>query len=448
MVGMVGEKRTKIPPGALLALGFGTSVAMWAIAYVCRFPSVSAPGSLTLGFLLLTLAGGGLLSARLTGGGAGAGAATGLIASLVNLLILGSILGGSEPNQLRSSAAGWLVGSIAAGLLIGAAGGAAGRRAGAPAPRNWTGAFAVVAVAATTLLLVAGGIVTGARAGLAVIDWPNSFGYNMFLYPLARMSGGIYYEHAHRLLGTLVGLTTLVLALYLARVEKRGWVKLLALGALLLVVVQGLLGGMRVTGRPTLSTSPADTAPNITLAIVHGVTGQVFFAVMVALAVFLSTTWTLRQAPAVKRAAGTDRMLASLLSVLLLVQIVLGAIQRHLAGGLHMHIGLAVVVLGIGVASGARAWGLYPDVPRICRVGRSLVILLLVQMALGVGALLAVGLSPESGPPSAVDVTVTTIHQVVGAGLLAHAVILLLWLRRLAVPKEKAAELGASGRSK
>ncbi len=428
----------KTAPGALLALGFGTSVAMWAIAYVCRFPSVTAPGWLTLALLLLALAAGGRIAACVAGGGAVTGAATGLIASIVNLLILGSLLAGPEPNALRPSAPMWLLGSLAAGTALGAAGGASarfGRPREDSSGRNWPGLFALVLVAATSLLLIAGGIVTGARAGLAVVDWPNSFGYNMFLYPLARMSGDIYYEHAHRLLGTLVGLGTLALAAYLSRIERRGWLKAFAWGAVLLVAVQGFLGGMRVTGRPTLAADPAAVSPNVSLAIVHGVVGQVFFAMIVSLAIFLSNRWTRAGAPVRKRAVGTDRALALVLLFLLLVQIVLGAVQRHVSGGLHMHLGLAVVVLALGVASGARAWGIYPDVPSICRIGRSLLILLVVQMVLGIGALLAVGLSPESGPPSPVDVTVTTIHQAVGAGLLAHAVILTLWLRRLVAPE-------------
>ena len=79
---------------------------------------------------------------------------------------------------------------------------------------GFTAVHANVTVAATFLLVVAGGLVTSNEAGLAVVDWPNSFGYNMFLYPLAKMTGGIYYEHAHRLYGSLVGLTTIVLAGY------------------------------------------------------------------------------------------------------------------------------------------------------------------------------------------------------------------------------------------
>ena len=75
-------------------------------------------------------------------------------------------------------------------------------------------------------------MVTSKNVGLAVPDWPTTFGYNMFLYPLSRMTGAVYYEHAHRLFGSLVGLTTLVLAAHLLRVERRAWVKRLAVVAL------------------------------------------------------------------------------------------------------------------------------------------------------------------------------------------------------------------------
>ena len=109
----------------------------------------------------------------------------------------------------------------------------------------------------------------------AVVDWPNTEGYNMFLYPLARMTGGVYLEHAHRLLGSLVGFTTLMLAVHVQITERRGALKALAWTALGFVVVQGILGGLRVTGHFTLSTRPADTDPKVVLAAIHGVFGQV-----------------------------------------------------------------------------------------------------------------------------------------------------------------------------
>jgi len=92
----------------------------------------------------------------------------------------------------------------------------------------WRTGFAGVAVVAGLLVVVAGGLVTSLEAGLAVPDWPNSFGSNMFLYPLAKMTGGIYYEHAHRLYGSLVGLTTIVLAVVLWFTDDRIWLRALA----------------------------------------------------------------------------------------------------------------------------------------------------------------------------------------------------------------------------
>ncbi|MBW7939502.1 MAG: COX15/CtaA family protein, partial [Candidatus Omnitrophica bacterium] len=138
----------------------------------------------------------------------------------------------------------------------------------------------VVGVAATFLLIIVGGLVTSNDAGLAVVDWPNSFGYNMFLYPLSRMTGGIYYEHAHRLFGSLVGITTLVITFHLFRVDQRKWVKNFSLLVLAVVIAQGILGGLRVTGKFTLATSPEEVAPSLTLALVHGVLGQFFLGLM------------------------------------------------------------------------------------------------------------------------------------------------------------------------
>ena len=59
--------------------------------------------------------------------------------------------------------------------------------------------WAVLTAMLTFVLLCSGGLVTSHGAGMAVPDWPNSFGYNMFLFPVSRWVGGIFYEHTHRL---------------------------------------------------------------------------------------------------------------------------------------------------------------------------------------------------------------------------------------------------------
>ena len=111
----------------------------------------------------------------------------------------------------------------------------------------WLHRFAVGIAAATLVLLCFGGLVTSHGAGLAVPDWPNSYGYNMFLFPISKWVGGIFYEHTHRLVASGVGFLTIILAVWLWRKEERRWLRWLGWGALVLVALQGVLGGLRVT---------------------------------------------------------------------------------------------------------------------------------------------------------------------------------------------------------
>ena len=419
------ETTAKQGAGDVLAIGFGTTVAMWALAYVARLPVVLAPPSIVFALLIAVLFLGGFVAgsrgARGVRGGAYAGALTGLL----NLLVLGSFLSTHEhPNALVPTAVLWLPGSIAFSSLLCAAGAWAGTRR--PRPRceasDWTTAFARVAVAATFLLLVAGGLVTSNQAGLAVVDWPNSYGYNMFLYPFSRMTGGIYYEHAHRLLGALVGLTTVTLAVHLALVETRTFVKRMAGVAVVLVIVQGILGGLRVTEK------------SIELAVVHGVTAQVFFALQVAIAVVCTRMWRSDQPPVVSARARSERTMATIAVAALLVQIVFGALQRHLALGLMLHIVSAFVVAALTIGAGVRAWGLHPDQPVLKRAGLAVVHATGTQLALGFCAWIARGAWTHGALSLEWKVVVTTLHQGTGALLLAAAVTLRLWLTRLLAP--------------
>ena len=298
---------------------------------------------------------------------------------------------------------------------------------------NWTGALARVAAAATLLQLLVGGLVTSNQAGLAVVDWPNSFGTNMFLYPLSRMTGGIYYEHAHRLFGTLVGLTTVALAAHLLRVERRGWMKRLALLAVVAVIVQGILGGLRVTGSFTTSTSPDAMAPSITLAIVHGVMGPAFFALTVAIAVFTSAAWSSDAPARASSHARSERLLGATLVGAVALQLLLGAIQRHLARGLAVHITFAVVVLALALLHGSRLWGLYDGQPLLQRLGSLIMTVAAVQVSLGIAAFFAVQFRTPGVPRAAWDVVAATAHQACGSVLLGCSVMGALWSRRLLV---------------
>ena len=99
----------------------------------------------------------------------------------------------------------------------------------------------------TFLLIIVGGLVTSKGVGMSVPDWPTTYGYNMFLFPYSKWVGGIFWEHSHRLIASGVGFITLILAAVALWKESRGWVKWLTLAAVVLVSVQGLLGGLRVT---------------------------------------------------------------------------------------------------------------------------------------------------------------------------------------------------------
>lgn len=258
----------------------------------------------------------------------------------------------------------------------------------------------------------------------------------MFLYPLKQMTGGIFYEHAHRLFGALVGLTTVAMGIFLLRHESRKWVKRLAVAAMILVVFQGFLGGLRVTGRLTMSADAEHLAPNAALAVIHGVVAQIFFIILITLAVVTSRSWRRPQAGQATWAE-EDRNYAIALAALILVQITLGAILRHLATGLFYHIGLAVIVILSALLIGIRAWGGATKATIVQRLGLTLTVMTLIQLGLGLAALIVTGaLKGELTPPSLYgqsappvhEVLTTTAHQAAGAVLLALAVALALWL--------------------
>ncbi|HOC42150.1 MAG TPA: COX15/CtaA family protein [Thermoanaerobaculales bacterium] len=416
--------------GSAVALGLATAVTMWAIAYVGRLPAVMAPSAVIALAMLAAVVGWGWFAGRRTARW-GAGVAGGAVAGLVNLLILGSLIVGPDGGP-RWAMLWWVPASVAAVAALAGASAALASAAGAlPAETDWTAMLTKVAVAASFLLVVAGGLVTSNEAGLAVVDWPNTFGSNMFLYPLSRMTGGIFYEHAHRLFGTLVGLATLAVAVRLWRTDARSWVRVASALAVVVVAAQGLLGGLRVTGRLTLSTAAEDMAPSIGLAVLHGVLGQVFLALMVALAAVTSRRWRSAPAPEPRPSAAGDRALQAGLIGALLVQLVLGAIQRHLAQGLLIHITLAAIVTIVAIAAGARAWGLYQGSRPVERLGQALMSLVAVQVALGIAALAVTQGRAVVGQPTTLEVTLATAHQAAGAGLLSFAVLLAAWTRRL-----------------
>ena len=428
-----------------LALGFGGTVAMWAVGYVCMTAPGLVVGEILFALTIAALFGVSVLAGRLQPIGfaptAGwqRGLRVGLVSATVNLLIVGSLFGSGAD---LATAAMWIGGLFLVSAGFGAAGGALGGKL-APLKREIAplGLFGAVAALAVFLLLITGGLVTGMEAGLAVPDWPNSFGHNMLLYPLSEMTGGIYYEHAHRLYGMLVGVTSLTFLLLAWRLDRRASVRFVTLAVFAMVCVQGLLGGLRVTGNLTMSQDAADLAPNLTLAIVHGVFGQVIFATFCGLAVATSRSWRNAE-PSPTPGADTDRFLSAALPFALIGQLVLGACYRHLQvhgddgllqhplWALHSHIAFGVLVAALAVAVGLRSWGRHGDKPAMRRLGLGLIATISLQLLLGTAALIAVFVRPGAEIP-VWELLVTSAHQATGAVLLGMSTMLALWTRRL-----------------
>lgn len=189
-------------------------------------------------------------------------------------------------------------------------------------PRRLLHWLAIISTLSVLGLIGSGGLVTSHEAGMAVPDWPNSFGYNMFLFPISHWVGGVFFEHTHRLIASLVGLLTIGLCIATWVNDDRRWVKWLASVAVLAVVVQGVLGGLRVTEH------------NALLGLFHGCLAQSFLALMATLALVTSPFWS-RLGPS-GSAARQLRILSVLVTGMIFAQLVLGAAMRHSHAGLSI----------------------------------------------------------------------------------------------------------------
>jgi cytochrome c oxidase assembly protein subunit 15 len=277
----------------------------------------------------------------------------------------------------------------------------------------WPHRLALVLVCVTFPLLFIGGLVTSKGVGLAVPDWPTTFGYNMFLYPWSKMIGGVFYEHSHRLVASLVGLLTIALAVALWLKEPRGWLRGLGLAALALVVIQGVIGGLRVV------------LLKDTLAIVHAAMAQAFFGVTVALAVLTSPDWRREQA----RASSEDRHrlfgLAVSATALIYLQSLFGAVLRHTGTRLDAHLLFAALVALHVLLIFVRARRSAVMRPKAARPAAVLTLLLAMQLLFGAASYLG-KFTTLLRLPVDVVVFLTTSHLVIGAFMLAAAIVLTL----------------------
>ena len=194
-----------------------------------------------------------------------------------------------------------------------------------PEYNAWMHYFALATAISTFLLLGLGGLVTSHEAGMSVPDWPTTYGYNMFLFPISKWVGGIKYEHSHRLLASTVGLLTVVLAVWVWLREARPWMRRLGLVAVVGVIAQGVLGGLRVRWN------------NPELGVIHGTVGQLFFMLVCAFVLFTSRWWLrLADGKNLPLVPGGLRLLVLATTSLIFVQLMLGTTMRG------QHAGLAI----------------------------------------------------------------------------------------------------------
>jgi len=290
----------------------------------------------------------------------------------------------------------------------------------------WLHRYAKFVSAATVLLIVAGGLVTSTGSGLAVPDWPTSYGWNMFTFPMQHMVGGIFYEHGHRLIASGVGFLTIILALWVWKAEPRRWMRVLGFTALGAVCVQGLLGGITVLYFLPTAVSTA-----------HAGLAQIFFCLTIAIALFTSRGWARPE-----RGPVDDRMLrivATTTTVFIYLQIIVGATMRHSDAGLAIpdfplvfgglfppewtaaiaihythRVGAALVTLAIA-ATACHVWYHHRDRTELKRPAGLLVMLVLTQVTLGAFVIW-----------SEKNVAINTAHVVVGALTLATSLVLTL----------------------
>ena len=290
----------------------------------------------------------------------------------------------------------------------------------------WLHRYAKFVSAATVLLIVAGGLVTSTGSGLAVPDWPTSYGWNMFTFPMKHMVGGIFYEHGHRLIASGVGFLTIILAAWLWKAEPRRWMRTLGLAALGAVGVQGLLGGITVLYFLPTAVSTA-----------HAGLAQIFFCLTVAISLFTSRGWTApRERPIDDHLL---RIVATTTTIFIYCQIIVGATMRHSDAGLAIpdfplvfggiipaewtpqiaihyahRVGALIVLIAIAATVG-HVWYHHSLRPELRRPALTLAALVLAQVTLGAFVIW-----------SQKNVAINTAHVVVGALTLGTSLVLTL----------------------
>jgi heme a synthase len=275
----------------------------------------------------------------------------------------------------------------------------------------WLHRYALLLSVCTLFLLVAGATVTSKEAGLSVPDWPLSYGQVM-----PPMTGGVLFEHGHRLAGATVGLLTIGLAIWLWRADPRAWMRKLGWIALAWVSVVGLLGGLTVK----LLTPPP-------VSILHTCLAQLFFSATVAIALFTSRSW--RAGPEIVDDHGWPKLrpLAVLAPALVLAQIALGAAFRQHALSVMPHVIGSIVVGATILLVGILTLHQFGEHAALRRAALTMLGVTFFQVMLGMSAYVA-RMHADRRPGEMVVTTV--VHLAVGALTLASSLVLAIQVRR------------------
>jgi heme a synthase len=277
--------------------------------------------------------------------------------------------------------------------------------------RFWLHRYAILLAVCTLFLVVAGASVTSKEAGLSVPDWPLSYGQVM-----PQMTGGVFFEHGHRMVATAVGFMTIILSVWLTLVETRKWMKTLGIVALAAVIFQGLLGGLTVK----LMLPPA-------VSISHACLAQLFFSTTVAIALFTSKSW--QQGPEIVEDHGWPslRSLAIVTPIMVLTQIALGAAFRHRAIGVLAHVLFSMVVTLAVLFVATFVMHQFPTHRALSTAAKALLGVTFVQVILGVAAYYT-RLQAAQQPLAMVLTTVA--HVATGGLTMAASVILSIQILR------------------
>jgi cytochrome c oxidase assembly protein subunit 15 len=279
-------------------------------------------------------------------------------------------------------------------------------------------AFAVFTACATLVVITAGALVTSNDAGLSVPDWPTSFGY---LVKVPHFVGGIRYEWSHRMLAGTLGVLTLAIAIFTLLVERRRWLRWLAVGAVCTFIAQATLGGMTVLffQPPWLSTA-------------HATVAQTFFCIAVSIALFTGRKWVEERPQVEFDSRHPTLSTLTLLSIFVLyVQLILGGMFRHHGMSWWPHVANAVIVSFVLAWTAIRAISTYSRIEAVRRPAIAMLSLLIVQLGLGFAAFVTrVAWGRSAAQPELPMVASTVAHVAVGALLLATTVVLAIQVWR------------------